>query len=78
MPITISCPLFSELKLGGGRLYKPRGQTKSEGVPQMTTTINNSYLVKVSTYLGERVKIHVVCTCPLGRHHSGHSIVRRH
>ena len=36
----------------------------------MTTTLNNSYLVKVSTK-GEGVKIaqnsvHVVCTCPLG------------
>ena len=30
-------------------MYKPRGQTRGEGVAQMTTTLNNSYLVKVST-----------------------------
>ena len=35
-----------------GGVYKPRGQTRGEGVVQMATTINNSYFVKVST-LGE-------------------------
>ena len=34
-------------RLGG--VYKPRGQTRGRGVVQMTTTLNNSYLVKVST-----------------------------
>ena len=42
------------------------------GVAQMTTTLNNSYLVKVSTQGGGGVKIaqnsvHVVCTCPLNQ-----------
>ena len=58
-----------------GGVYKPRGQTTRTnegggGVAQMTTTLNNSYLVKVSTKGGEGVKIaqnsvHVVCTRPL-------------
>ena len=53
-----------------GGMYKPRGQTRGEGeFAQMTTTLNNSYLVKVSTW-GRGVKIaqnsvHVVCTRPL-------------
>ena len=33
-----------------GGVYKPRGQTRGRGVAQMTTTLNNSYLVKVSTW----------------------------
>ena len=32
-----------------GGMYKPRGQMRGRGVAQMTTTLNNSYLVKVST-----------------------------
>ena len=37
--------------LSQGGVYKPRGKTGGEGgwVAQMTTTLNNSYLVKVST-----------------------------
>ena len=40
---------------------------EGEGIAQMTTTLNNSYLVKVSTYLGgiDHNSVHVVCTCPL-------------
>ena len=58
--------LLEMISLYGG-VYKPRGQTR--GVAQMITTINNSYLVKVSKW-GEGVKIaqnfvHVVCTHPL-------------
>ena len=35
--------------LSGG-VYNPRGQARGEGgVAQMTTTLNNRYLVKVST-----------------------------
>ena len=40
----IECPI--EHRLIGG-VYKPRGQTR--GVAQMTTTLNKSYLAKVST-----------------------------
>ena len=56
-----------------GRFMKGRVQTTwtnegGEGVAQMTTTLNNSYLEKVSTW-GEGFKIaqnsvHVVCTQP--------------
>ena len=34
---------------GIGGVYKQRGQTRGEVVAQMTRTLNNSYLVKVST-----------------------------
>ena len=37
----------SAYDLSFGGVDKPRGQTR--GVAQMTTTLNNSYLVKVST-----------------------------
>ena len=30
-------------------MYKPRRQVKGEGVAQMSTLLNKSYLVKVST-----------------------------
>ena len=35
--------LLSYIYIGG--VYKPREQTRGEGVAQMTTTLNNSYLV---------------------------------
>ena len=31
-----------------GGVYKPCGQKRGEGVAQMTSKLNNSYLVKVS------------------------------
>ena len=34
-------------------MYKPRGQMRGEGVAQMTTILNKSYLVKVSAAMGE-------------------------
>ena len=52
--------LFLKIELnlsGGGGVYKPRGQTRGRGVAQMTTTLNNGYLVKVSTNGGGRSKL---------------------
>ena len=50
-------------------MYKPRRQVKGEGVAQMSTLLNKSYLVKVSTKGGGGVKnapnsVYVVCTQP--------------
>ena len=55
------------LKNSLGAMYKPREQMR--GVAQMTTILNNIYLVKVST-VREGVKIaqnsvHMVCIRPL-------------
>ena len=37
-------------------MYKPRRQVKKEGIAQMSTLLNKSYLVKVSTKGEEGVK----------------------
>ena len=52
-----------------GTVYKPRRQVKGEGVAQMSTLLNKSYLVKVSTK-GEGGQnapnsVYMVCTQPL-------------
>ena len=44
---TIGIQILS-IKDKKGGVYKPRGQTR--GVTQMATTLNNSYLVKLSTW----------------------------
>ena len=51
-----------------GTAYKPRRQVRGRGVAQMSTLLDKSYLVKVSTK-GEGVKkaptsVYVVCTQP--------------
>ena len=46
--------MSSKVVRGKGGVYKPRGQTRERGVAQMTTPLNNSYLVKVST-LGSKL-----------------------
>ena len=52
-----------------GTVYKPRRQVRGEGVAQMSTLLNKSYLVKGSTKGGGGVKnapnsVYVVCTQP--------------
>ena len=53
-----------------GTVYKPRRQVRGRGVAQMSTLLNKSYLVKVSTKEegGSKMppnSVYVVCTQPL-------------
>ena len=53
-----------------GTVCKPRRQVRGEGVAQMSTVLNKSYMVKVSTKGGGGVKnapnsVYMVCTQPL-------------
>ena len=53
-----------------GNMYKPRGQTRGEGVAQMTTILNNSYLVKISTGGGQNCQKF----CPRGLYMSPYEL----
>ena len=55
---------INQVTLGG--VYKPRGQMRGKGVAQMTTTLNNSYQVKVSTYLHRGGGQNCTKFCPRG------------
>ena len=46
-PIQYNVPCYTGLEVWFGGMYKPRGQMRE--VAHMTTILNKSYLVKVST-----------------------------
>ena len=51
-------PDFIEILLENeyGVIHKPRSHLRGRGVPQKTTTLHNSYLVKVATLGGRGSK----------------------